>query len=307
MHESPQSAAIFRLEQWVDRAARRMDQAGLYFGHGTDNPYDEARWMVAHVLDLAPDFEDTMLAGCPSPGELAELDRLLERRMETRKPLAYLLGEAWFAGLRLRVDERVLVPRSPLAELIVDGFSPWLDLDHPARALDLGTGSGCLAAALAWHWPKVSVDAVDISNSALVVAAENVRRLGLGERVGVFASDLFEALPGKRYDLILSNPPYVSPAGMEALPAEYRHEPARALAAGPDGLDILRRLMVDVPDHLAPGGFLVVEVGEARTAVETLLPEVPFVWLEFQHGGEGVFLLDHAGCREAAAALGAMT
>lgn len=300
MHESPQAIAVKRLEQWVDQAARRMAQAGLVFGHGTDNPVDEACWMAAHVLDLAPDFDDGMLAAGLADHELAELERLLQQRIDTRRPLAYLIGEAWFAGLRFRVDDRVLVPRSPLAELILEGFAPWLDLEHPVRALDVGTGSGCLAAALAWHWPWVEVDAVDISQPALTVAVENVRRLGLDGRVRVIESDLLAAVSGRRYGLIMSNPPYVRAASMSVLAGEYRAEPPLALAAGSDGLEIIRRLLRVVPEHLEPGGILVMEVGEARGDLEALLPGVPFVWLEFQSGGDGVFLLDDAGSRQAA-------
>lgn len=256
--------------------------------------------MVSHVMDLAPDFDGELLTGFPDADELAALDGLLDERVESRRPLAQLIGEAWFAGLRFRVTDDVLVPRSPLAELILDGCAPWLDLSRPARIVDVGTGSGCLAVALAWHWPEVRVDAVDISPDAVEVAADNARRLGVSDRMRCFASDLLDAVGEAQYDLILSNPPYVPVASMARLPEEFRHEPALGLAAGEDGLELVSRLLIQVPAHLNPDGVLIAEVGEARPALEALLPEVPFVWLEFCNGGEGVFLLDHSGCREAA-------
>ena len=191
-----------------------MQRADLFFGHGTATAFDEACWMLSHALDLSPDFDDAMLAGALEPAQAERLDRLLRRRIETRRPLAYLIGEAWFAGLRFRVDENTLVPRSPLAELVVGGLQPWLDLDRPMHVLDVGTGCGCIAAALAWHWPELRVDATDISPAALAIAEENVARLGLAERVRLIESDVYAGLGGAdagvpRYDLIVSNPPYV--------------------------------------------------------------------------------------------------
>lgn len=259
--------------------------------------------MASHVLDLAPDFDDGMLESVLDANERAGLDELLDRRIDTRMPLAYLVGEAWFAGLRLRVDSSVLVPRSPLAELIVDGFAPWLDATRPLHALDMGTGSGCLAVALAWHWKETTVDAVDVSPKAVALARENARLLGVSERVRVLVSDGFGALAGRCYDLVMSNPPYVSSASMASLPPEYRHEPELALAAGDDGLDFLRGFLRQLPAHLAPGGIAVVEVGEARQAVEALLADLPLIWLEFAAGGEGVFLLDQPAAADAARAV----
>lgn len=284
--------------QWAEQAAGRMQRAGLFFGHGTATPFDEACWMVSHSLDLPPDFNDDLMGLRPTADEIDRLEALLQQRLATRKPLAYLIGEAWFAGLRFNVDENTLVPRSPLAELINSGLLPWLDLQRSLRVLDVGTGSGCIAAALAWHWPELRVDAVDVSAPALELAGKNVRRLGLVDRVRLIESDVYSALAGERYDLIVSNPPYVPDASMGALPDEYLHEPELALRAGEDGLDIVRRLLAGAPEHLTPGGFMLLEVGEAQPATEALLGNVDSIWLEFAHGGDGVVLLDRAACIE---------
>jgi len=286
---------------WVDQAAERMQRAGLFFGHGTATAFDEACWMISHSLHLAPDFDDDMMRVQLKALEFEALERLLQQRIETRKPLAYLIGEAWFAGLRFQVDENTLVPRSPLAELIVQGLSPWLALDRVLRVLDVGTGSGCIAAAFAKHWPTLQVDATDISAAALERAADNLRQLGLTERVRLIESDVYSALEDDtdqsgRYDLIVSNPPYVPNASMDELPAEYLHEPDMALRAGDDGLDIVRRLLKGAPEHLTPNGFLLLEVGEVAPQTQALLGDVASIWLEFEHGGEGVVLLDRAAC-----------
>jgi len=291
-------AGATTIAQWTERAADRMHRAGLFFGHGTATAFDEACWMVSHVLELAPDFDDDAMTRQLQPGQIAALDRLLRRRIDTRKPLAYLVGEAWFAGLRFAVDESTLVPRSPLAELIIDGMRPWLELDGALRVLEVGTGSGCIAAALAGYWPELEIDATDISAAALHCAEVNLRDHGLSERVRLIPSDVYAALGDERYDLIVSNPPYVSNASMDALPDEYLHEPDLALRAGDDGLDVVRRLLAGAPDHLTPGGFLLLEVGEARAATEALLGRAESIWLEFEHGGEGVVLLDRAACIE---------
>ena len=296
--ENPRPQTI---HDWAEQAAGRMEHAGLFFGHGTATAFDEACWMVSHSLDLAPDFDDDMMQLNLKAEEADKLEDLLKRRIETRKPLAYLIGEAWFAGLRFQVDESTLVPRSPLAELILQGLSPWLELDRPLRVLDVGTGSGCIAAAFAWHWPALQVDATDISTAALELAADNLRRLGLADRVRLIESDVYSALadgpdPPRRYDLVVSNPPYVPNASMDELPAEYLHEPDMALRAGDDGLDIVRRLLKGAPEHLTPGGFVLLEVGEAAPQTQSLLGDVASIWLEFEHGGEGVVLLDRAAC-----------
>ncbi len=285
----------------VRAAARRMEAAGLHFGHGTDNALDEACWLAGHVLKLAPDFPAETFDQPVAEEDRTRFERLLAERIATRKPLAYLIGEAWFAGLKFRVDETVLVPRSPLAELIVEGFEPWLAEQQLRRAVDVGTGSGCIAVALAHYHPGLKVDAVDVSAAALDVAAANVRAHGLVDRVRLQRSDLLEAVIGQRYDLILANPPYVPEASMDGLPREYGWEPRLGLAAGPDGLDLVRRLIVQAAECLEAHGVLICEVGEAAAALDAWLADVPLTWLEFAHGGDGVFLLEREACRQAAA------
>ena len=216
---------------------------------------------------------------------------LFGARVLRRLPAAYLMGRMWFAGLEFEVDPRVIVPRSPFAELITAGFEPWLEPERVRRIVDLGTGSGCIAIACALRFPQATVDAVDLSADALSVATRNVERHAVGDRLRLHRGDLFEPLGHAVYDLIVSNPPYVSDAEMEALPQEYLHEPDMALRAGGDGLDIVRRLLRDADAHLAPGGVLIVEVGNSDERLQQAYPGVPFLWLEFEHGGGGVFLL----------------
>lgn len=284
-----------RLLDLINRFAAEMDTAGLYFGHGTDNAFDEACWMASAVLGLAPDFDESQFQREVAPAEENRLRDLVAERIATRKPLAYLLGEAWFCGLSFEVNEHVLVPRSPLAELIVEGFAPWIEPGRLRRLVDVGTGSGCLGVAVAKYWPEVNVDAVDISPEALVLARRNAARHEVGDRVECIESDLLAGLGQRRYDVILANPPYVPSTSMANLPEEYRHEPALGLEAGKDGLDLVRRLLDQAPDHLQPGGILVCEVGEAAEATDRLLAErnIEATWLDFEHGGEGVFLVEH--------------
>ncbi len=280
------------VEIWVRRCAARMDEASLYFGHGTDNAWDEAAWLVLHVLDRDPTAPFSAWDRAVTDAEGVAITDLLTRRIETRQPLAYLLGSAWFCGLRFTVTPDVLVPRSPMAELILDGFQPWVGEHGARRALDLCTGSGCIAVAMA-HWlPELSVDAADISAVALDIAARNVRMHGLEQRVRLHRSDLFDALAGERYDLVVSNPPYVPASRVTTLPEEYRAEPVLGLASGDDGLDLPLRLLREAPDFLAPGGVLFCEVGESESRLQNLLQAVPFTWLEFEQGGSGVFTID---------------
>lgn len=297
-------AGNMTLENMIRRIAGKLDHAGVFFGHGTDNALDEACWLVTAALDRDPAIQDRDLGLELDAGQIEAVEALLARRIETRKPLAYLVGHAWLAGLKFEINEHVLVPRSPLAELIVEGFEPWLQPDQLQRAADVGAGSGCLAIALAHYWPEVRVDALDISEPALELARRNVRVHGLKDRVECLQSDLLGAVAGRSYDLILANPPYVPTASMEHLPAEFRHEPRLGLEAGPDGLDLVRRLLVQVPEVLSDHGVLICEVGEAAEAMDALLGgHVELVWLEFARGGDGVFLLDAPACQMAARTL----
>ena len=289
------------LSALIDRTREALAAADLFYGHGTDNPHDEACWLVSATLGLPPDFSDAD-EQLISSEQCAAVAQLLDQRIRTRQPLAYLLGEAWFAGLRFEVNASVLVPRSPLAELIVEGFSPWLEADQLQRALEIGTGSGCIAAALAWHHPQVRVDAVEVCPEALALAQRNIEALGVSDRVRLLHADLYDAVSDERYDLIISNPPYVPQASMAELPAEYLAEPALGLVAGEDGLSVVRPLLTQAHAHLSDHGIVVVEVGEAAEALEAWLLSrgVSPLWLDFAHGGEGVCLLDRASCQRLA-------
>ena len=271
--------------------ADEFERAGLAYGHGTDNPVDEAAALVFHALDL--DHAKAAEAYESKPG--AEGSRrvleLLAERVSRRVPAAYLMRRMWFAGLEFEVDERVIVPRSPFAELVHAGFRPWIDPERVRRVLDVGTGSGCIAIACALTFPEARVDAVDVSPDALEVAARNVARHGAGDRLRLLQGDVFEPVGAARYDLIVSNPPYVSDAEMDALPVEYRHEPDLALRAGRDGLDVVRRILAGAAAHLEPWGALFVEVGDSDERLQEAFPRLPFTWLEFEHGGGGVFML----------------
>jgi len=274
--------------------ASRFAAAGLTFGHGCDNALDEATQLTLHALHLPHDLPPAYGAARLTQEERAEVLSLFRRRIEERRPAAYLLGEAWFAGLSFKSDERALVPRSPIAELIEAGYEPWLGGHVPERALDLCTGSGCIAIATAVHMPEVRVDAVDVSPSALELAAENVARHRVGARVRLLRSDLFGALGGERYDLIVSNPPYVPAHEVDELPREYGYEPALGLRAGSDGLDFALTILERAPEHLNEHGVLIVEVGDSEPALAELLPQVPFAWIEFKVGQMGVFALTRA-------------
>jgi ribosomal protein L3 glutamine methyltransferase len=273
-------------------AVSRFVQAGLVYGHGSDNAWDEAVYLVLHALHVpAEQFEACLDARLLAAEREAAL-RLVQRRVVERVPAAYLTQEAWIGDVRFHVDERVIVPRSFIGEWLRDDLSAWVpDPDGVVRALDLCTGSGCLAVLLALAFPEAHVDAVDISADALAVARRNVDAHGLQARTTLYAGDLFAPLGRKRYQVIVTNPPYVTEEAMAALPQEYRHEPALALAGGKDGLDIVRRILAGVRPHLEPGGLLVVEAGHARPAVERAFPGLPFTWLETYVGDDAVFLL----------------
>ena len=275
----------------IERGARRLDRAGVFFGHGTDNAWDDAAALVLHALDLPHCGDRALYARRVGSRDIERVEALITRRIESRIPAVYLTGETWFAGLPFHVDPRVLIPRSPIAELIERRFAPWIEPRRVRRILDVGTGSGCIAIACAKALPRARVDAVDISAEALEVAAGNVRRHRLGRRVRLVRSDHFRALAGERYDIIVANPPYVGRREMSGLPPEYRHEPPLALAAGRDGLDSVRVILREAGRHLRPGGLLIVEVGNTEAAVRRAFKRLPFLWLEFERGGGGVFLL----------------
>jgi len=300
------TAELSTIIDFIRYGASRFAAAGLTFGHSHDNAMDEATHLVLHSLhlphDLSPNYGQAKLVA----GEKAALLALIERRIGERKPVAYLTGEAWFAGLAFKVDERVLVPRSPIAELILARFRPWIDPRRVRRIADLCTGSGCIGIAMAAHNPDWQVDLADVSDGALELARENIRIQHVGDRVRAIKSDLFAGLKGEVYDLIVSNPPYVTEQEYAELPPEYRHEPALGLTAGPDGLDFALRILRDAPAHLSEDGLLIVEVGESERALTQLLPQVPFIWIEFNVGPMGVFALERRDLVEHAKAIAAV-
>jgi ribosomal protein L3 glutamine methyltransferase len=264
----------------------------LFFGHGTENSLDDAVALVLASLHLPPDLDAAYFQTKILPSEKKLILERIQRRIETREPVAYLISEIYFAGFHFYVDKRVLIPRSPIAELLEEEFSPWIDGDSIERILDVGTGSGCIAIASALYFPTASVDAIDINADALAVAQINADRYDLGDQLRLIQSDLFEKLtPADKYDVIIANPPYVPSSSMETLPEEYRHEPTLALDGGPDGLKLVDKILVQALDHLTPNGILIVEVGEAQQNLEEKYPNIPFTWLQFNRGGDGIFLL----------------
>jgi ribosomal protein L3 glutamine methyltransferase len=294
MNELTALSTIRDLVRW---GVSRFHEQGMFFGHGADNAWDESRLLVLHALYLPWETPEEYL-GCRVTASERDLAvALLHKRIEQRIPAAYLTGHARFAGLDFIVDERVLVPRSPIAELIGNRFSPWLS-EEPARILDLCTGSGCIGIACAYAFPEAEVLLADLSADALAVAEANIEAHQLQERVEARWSDGFEGMPGERFDLIVSNPPYVDAEDMADLPDEYLHEPEMGLAAGHDGLDLVRRMLAQAADHLTEQGVLVIEVGNSMVHVMAQWPEVDFDWVTFSQGGHGVFVLSAQQCRD---------
>jgi ribosomal protein L3 glutamine methyltransferase len=283
-------AALRTIRDLVRWGASEFGRAKLHFGHGTDNALDEAYHLVTWALKLPHDVPATYLDAKVTGRERERVLKLLRRRVRTRKPAAYLTGEAWFAGLAFEVDERVLIPRSPIAEMIEGHFQPWLR-GQPRRILDLCAGSGCIAVACAMAFPAARVDAVEIDAHALAVLRRNIDRHAVGDRVEAVRSDLFAKLRGRQYGLIVSNPPYVPTARWKRMPAEYHHEPKRALEAGTDGMDLVARILREAPAHLEAGGLLVCEVGGSVPEFDRRFPNLPVVWPEFERGGDGVFVI----------------
>lgn len=283
---------LVTVRDWLRFAVSRFREAGLHFGHGTQDAFDEAAYLILHILHLPLARLDPFLDARLLPGEAEQIASLLERRINERLPAPYLSHEAFLHGWRFYVDERVIVPRSFLAGLILERFQPWLDeYALVDSALDMCTGSGCLAILLAHAFPDARVDGADLSTDALEVARRNVDDYGLGTRVGLIHSDLFASLQGRTYDLIVSNPPYVDAQAMADLPPEYRHEPRMALASGQDGLDAVRAILEQAPAHLNPGGMLAVEIGHNRAALEKAFPRLPFTWPDLEGGEDMVFLI----------------
>ena len=286
--------AEMTVRELIHWGAQLFEAGGLVFRHGTDNALDESAGLVLYVLGIGYDQPDSALDTVVAPADKVRVTELLQQRVTTRKPAAYLINTAWFAGLPFYVDERVLVPRSPIAELVEAQFAPWIAPDSVRQVLDLCTGSGCIGIACAYAFPDAQVMASDLSADALDVARENVQSHGLEARVKLCESDLFSAVDERRYDIIVSNPPYVAREECAALDAEFRHEPEIGLVAGADGLDMVVDILREATNYLDEDGILVVEVGYSSEALIDLFPAVPFTWLEFELGGEGVFLLDYS-------------
>ncbi len=288
---SDDTPELITIRDFIRWGASRFMRAKLSFTHGMASAIDEAAYLVLHALHLPVDTPAFYFESRLTRTEKQAVVSLLVRRIKERKPAAYLTNEAWFAGLPFYVDERVLVPRSPLAEWVEKQFYPWLGTESTQAILDLCTGSGCIGIACAYAFPLATIDLSDISKDALEVAKLNIQRHGIEGHVKTIESDLFNAIPKKRYDLIVSNPPYVDAADLAAMSKEFHHEPRIGLAAGTDGLALVRRILKDARDYLSPQGVLIVEVGNSQYALEDTWPEVPFHWLEFERGGDGVFLL----------------
>lgn len=282
---------LVTIKDFIRWGFSQLNQVEVHYGHGTDNAMDDIYALVMHALHLPFDLPGSYLDSRLTLDERTKITVWLEKRIKQRIPTAYLSNEAWFAHLPFYVDERVLIPRSPLAELIEAEFVPWVKPEEVHHILDLCTGSGCIAIACAYAFSEAHVDAVDISTDALDVTRRNIQEHQLEGQVSAIESDVFEKVPPVKYDLIVSNPPYVSVDEMQTLPDEYRHEPALGLEAGESGLDIVSRILAEAGEYLNEKGILIVEVGNSEAALVQAYPDVPFMWLDFAHGGEGVFML----------------
>lgn len=291
-HFSEASASLKTLRDCLRFSVSRFNEAELFFGHGSENAYDEAAYLILHTLHLPLDRLEPFLDARLTQSELYDVLDIIERRVEQRIPAAYLTNEAWLGDLSFYVDERVIVPRSFIAELLREQLAPWVnDAERIGNVLDMCTGSGCLAILAAHAFPNAHVDAVDVSPDALDVAQYNVSDYALEDRITLIESDMFAKLKGKKYDLIISNPPYVDAESVTALPQEYKHEPQEALGSGTDGLNATRDILRNAAKHLTDKGVLVVEIGHNRDALEAAFPDLPFTWLDVSAGDEFVFLL----------------
>lgn len=288
------TARLCSLRDYIRYGATQFLQARLFYGHGMDNAFDEAKFLVLQVLHMPADLDESWLDCALTDDESARIVQLFDDRVRLRIPAAYLVGRAWFAGMNFIINKNVLVPRSPFAELIARGFDGWVDLAQCEHILDMCTGSGCIGIASLQAVPHAQVDLVDISPEALAVAQQNIELHGLQEQVTTIQSDLFSNLKGKRYDLIVSNPPYVDATEIATMPDEYHHEPMLGLASGHDGLDLTRRLLAQAANYLTEEGVLMVEVGASDEALVEAYPELPFFWFEFEHGGMGVFAISRS-------------
>jgi len=292
-HEHGPLAELVTVRDWLRYAVTRFNRAGCFYGHGLSDAYDEAVYLILHTLALPLDRLEPFLDACIPGDEREDILEVIEKRAVDRLPAAYITGEAWLGEFRFQVDKRVIIPRSYFAELLHDGFSPWVqDPEAVTAAMDMCTGSGCLAILMAFAFPNAEIVAVDISQDALDVAAANIAAYGLEDRIRLVKSDGFAQVPEQRFDFILSNPPYVTREAMDALPAEYLHEPGLALGSGEDGLDLVRKLLVDAPRYLAPEGLLAIEVGHNREIVEAAFPALSPTWLSAPSGDDKIFILE---------------
>lgn len=289
---------LYTIRDFVRWGASRFQQQEIFYGHGTDNAFDEALALVLSAIHLDDGIDKDYMGSRLTKDEKEQIAGYFQQRIDGRLPVPYITGKAWFAGLPFIVDQSVLIPRSPIAELISKQFDPWVDPDNVGRILDLCTGSACIAIACAMAFPDALVDASDISADALKVAEKNRQMHDVCDQLSLYQSDVFDSLPAARYDIIVSNPPYVNQQDMDNLPKEYLHEPALGLAAGNDGLDIVVRILNAASRYLTSSGILIVEVGRSAPALIELYPQVPFFWLDFEFGGDGVFLLTAEDVRE---------